>query len=194
MELLGTVREVGEYPLPNASIYMSMKEYGTVIEIHDPPEGLRAGMTAQVAIQVHQIDRAVQVPLQAVIERDDRFFTIVTSDDGTIAAQEVTLGLSNETSVIVEDGLQVGQKVVLAPQNYEAYVSLPPAKEKPAKKTLIAARDEPERLPGMKAPKASARSGDSDGERGPAPDAKPKKEKPKKVNAAGSEKRVLAKP
>ncbi len=194
MELQGVVREVGEYPLPNASVYMTMKEYGTVIEIHDPPEGLRAGMTAQVAIQIHQIDRAVQVPLQAVIERDDRFFTIAASDDGTIAAQEVTLGLSNDTSVIVEDGLQVGQKVVLAPQNYEEYVALPPAREKP-KKLVAVAPDEAERLPGMKAAKNNARSADSgESSRDSESDAKPEKKKPKKVNPAGSEKRVLAKP
>ncbi len=193
MELSGTVREVGEYPLPNASVYMSMKEYGTVIEIHEPPVGLRAGMTAQVAIQIHHLDRAVQVPLQAVIERDDRFFTIVTGVEGTIAAQEVTLGLSNETSVIVEDGLQAGQKVVLAPQNYEEYVSLPAAKEKPAK-PLLAKREDPEQLSGMKATKAANRSADSEGAREPGPDAKPKKDKPKKVNAAGSEKRAMAKP
>jgi RND family efflux transporter MFP subunit len=190
MELQGTVREVGEYPLPNASVYMTMKEYGTVIEVHDPPPGLRAGMTAQVAIQVQQIERAVQVPLQAVIERDDRFFTIVATDEGTLAAQEITLGLSNDTSVIVEDGLQVGQKVVLAPQNYEEFVSLPAAREKPAK-TLLAKREEAEQLPGLKAPKPAREaqaSRDSD------TDARSKKEKPRKVAAPGNEKRAMAKP
>jgi RND family efflux transporter MFP subunit len=189
MELTGLVREVGEYPLPNASVYMTMKEYGTVIEIQDPPEGLRAGMTAQVAIQVHQRERATQVPLQAVIERDDRHFTIVMSDEGTIAAQEITLGLSNDTSVIVEDGLQVGQKVVLAPQKYEEFVALPAAKEKPAP-ALLAKREDAEQLPGMKAPKATARSADSASEAEP----KPKKDKPKKPNAAGNDKRAMAKP
>lgn len=191
-ELQGTVREVGEYPLPNPSALMTMKEYGTVIEIHEPPAGLRAGMTAQVAIQVQHIDRAVQVPLQAVIQRDDRFFTIVTNDDGTIAAQEITLGLSNETSVVVEDGLQVGQKVVLAPQNYEEFVSLPAAKEKPAK-TLLAKREEAEDLPGAKSSK-SARSASSGSGRDEVADARPKKDKPKKVNAVGHEKRAMAKP
>jgi len=193
MELFGTVREVGEYPLPNASVYMTMKEYGTVIEIHQPPEGLRAGMTAQVAIQIHQLERAVQVPLQAVIERDDRFFTIVSSEDGSIAAQEVTLGLANETSVIIEDGLQVGQKVVLAPQNYETYVALPAAREKPAKTLAEALPAEPEQLPGMKGPE-TARATEGGSPAGADPEARPEKKKPKKVAPAGSEKRVLAKP
>lgn len=192
MELQGTVREVGEYPLPNPSALMTMKEYGTVIEIHEPPTGLRAGMTAQVAIQVQKIDRAVQVPLQAVIQRDDRFFTIVTGDDGTIAAQEITLGLSNETSVVVEDGLQVGQKVVLAPQNYEEFVSLPAAKEKPAK-PLLAKREEAEDLPGLK-PAKTARTTSSGSDRNETPEARPKKDKPKKLNAGGNEKRAMAKP
>ena len=45
------------------------------------------------------------------------------------------MGLSNDKSVVIENGLSPGQTVVLAPQNYEEFVSLPPATGKPKSKT-----------------------------------------------------------
>ncbi len=125
-ELLGTVREISEYPLPAASSYSTMKEYAAEIDIHDPPAGVRSGMTAQAAIEIAKIARAVQVPLPAVLERGKRFFCLVTQD-GELTAQEVSVGPANEQSVIINDGLNEGDQVLLAPQTYEARVTLPEA-------------------------------------------------------------------
>lgn len=140
VEMLGTVREVSEYPLPSLIPYTTIKEYATEIDIHDPPDGLRAGMTSQVAIEVRKLDKAVQVPLQAVIQRDNRFFCLVTLEGDRIEAKEVAVGLSNEKSVIIEDGVFAGQAVVLAPQNYEDLVSLPAATGKPKAKPPTTAK------------------------------------------------------
>ncbi len=126
VELTGTVREVSEYPLPAASSYSTMKEYATAIDIIDPPPGVRSGMTAQTSIEVEKLDEAMQVPLQAVLERGDRFFCIV-EQDGDLIAREVSVGHSNEQSVVIKNGVNTGDRVVLAPQNYEAHVNLPPA-------------------------------------------------------------------
>jgi multidrug efflux pump subunit AcrA (membrane-fusion protein) len=134
VELTGTVREVSEYPLPAASAYSTMKEYATAIDITDPPTGVRSGMTAQASIEVEKLDEAVQVPLQAVLERGDRFFCIV-EQDGEYTAREVNVGRANEQVVVINDGVQSGDHVVLAPQNYEAHVVLParaPKAEEPA--------------------------------------------------------------
>jgi RND family efflux transporter MFP subunit len=134
VELTGTVREVSEYPLPAASAYSTMKEYATAIDITDPPAGVRSGMTAQASIEVEKLDEAVQVPLQAVLERGDRFFCIV-EQDGEYTAREVNVGRANEQVVVINDGVQTGDHVVLAPQNYEAHVALParaPKAEEPA--------------------------------------------------------------
>lgn len=130
VELTGTVREVSEYPLPAASSYSTMKEYAAAIDINDPPPGVRSGMTAQSAIEIEKLDDAVQVPLQAVLERGDRFFCIV-AQDGDLIAREVSVGHSNEQAVVINGGVNVGDHVVLAPQNYEAHVELPPAVAKP---------------------------------------------------------------
>lgn len=139
-EMQGTVREVSEYPLPSQIAYSTFKEYATEIEIHDPHEGLRAGMTAQVAIEVQNLDKAVQVPLPAVMERDKRFFSMVVLEGSRIEAREVVLGLANDKTVVVESGLDTGQSVVLAPQNYEDVVVLPAATGKPKPKAPAAPR------------------------------------------------------
>jgi RND family efflux transporter MFP subunit len=140
-ELTGTVRSVSEYPLPAASLYSSIKEYGAEVTIDAPPHGVRSGMTAQVAIQVEQRENALQVPVQAVLERGKRFFCLVADND--LEAREVSIGSANEQSVVIEKGLTAGEQVVLAPQIYESQVHLPeaeprspslaPALEKPAK-------------------------------------------------------------
>ena len=122
VELTGTVREVSEYPLPAVSVYSTMKEYAAAIDILEPPAGVRSGMTAQASIEVEKIDQAVQVPLQAVLERDDRFFCIV-EQNGEFVPRELLVGHSNEQAVIINDGLQPGEKVVLSPQTYETRVN-----------------------------------------------------------------------
>lgn len=125
-ELNGTVRDISEYPLPAASAYSTMKEYAAEIDIHEPPPGVRSGMTAQAAIEVAKIDRAVQVPLPAVLERNKRFFCLVTQD-GELTAQEVSVGPANEQTVVINDGINEGDQVLLAPQSYEGSVTLPEA-------------------------------------------------------------------
>lgn len=126
-QLEGIVQSVGEYPLPNVIPYSTVKEYSAEVEIKNPPEALRSGMTAKVAIQVSSIDQAVQVPLQAVLEREDRHFCFVTGNDGHMEAREIELGPSNDAMVVVKKGLDPDEQVMLAPQNYENQVDLPPA-------------------------------------------------------------------
>ena len=129
LEMMGTVREVSEYPLPAGGPYSTMKEYATYIDILDPPPGVRSGMTAQTAIEVEKLDQAVQIPLQAVMERGDRFFCIV-EQDGEFSGREVSVGHANDQVVVINDGLQPGERVVLAPQNYESNVHFEPASPK----------------------------------------------------------------
>jgi HlyD family secretion protein len=139
MELMGRVRSVSEYPLPQASVYSLTKEYGAEVDIEDPPGGVRTGMTAQVSIEVQRLEEALQVPIQAVLERGDRFFCLMPVKNGLIP-REVAVGASNDQSVVVEDGLTAGDKVLLAPQSYEDQVQLPAA---PPKKKVTKTSKEP---------------------------------------------------
>lgn len=111
--LIGKVTEVSEYPLPAVSVYMDhVKEYEVEIEIQSPPKDLRPGMTAEVKVLVQKIDEAMQIPIESVIERDGRFFCGLASDEGIIT-REINVGDANETDVIVLDGLQRNDNVIL---------------------------------------------------------------------------------
>ena len=134
MELVGTVRSVTEYPLPAIYSYSASKEYGAEIIIDGSPKGVRSGMTAQVAIEVQRRDSALQIPIQAVLERGKRFFCFVAGEE--IEAREVAIGAANDQSVIIEKGLSSGEQVLLSPQSVEADVPLPdpaPTPESPTK-------------------------------------------------------------
>jgi HlyD family secretion protein len=124
-ELQGVVQSVGEYPLPSLIPYSTVKEYAAEIEITNPPEALRSGMTAKVGIQVAALESAVQVPVQAVLEREDRHFCFVPDGDGHLEAREVELGPMNDSTVVIKKGLSPDEQVFLAPQNYENQVTLP---------------------------------------------------------------------
>jgi RND family efflux transporter MFP subunit len=139
-EMAGTVRDVSEYPLPSLTSYSTIKEYAAEVEIHKPLDGLRVGMTARVSIEVEKLDSALQVPLPAVFQRNNRYFCIVALEGNRIEAREVAVGLANDMSVIIERGLSAGEAVVLAPQNYEEYVSLPPVVGKPKGRAPAAAK------------------------------------------------------
>ncbi len=139
MELMGRVRSVSEYPLPQASVYSLTKEYGAEVDIEDPPAGVRTGMTAQVSIEVQRREEALQIPIQAVLERGDRFFCLMPVKNGLVP-REVAVGASNDQNVVVEDGLAAGDKVLLAPQSYEDQVQLPAA---PPKKKVTKTSKEP---------------------------------------------------
>jgi hypothetical protein len=141
----GTVRSISEYPLPASTVYSTIKEYAADISIDEPEKGVRTGMTAQVAIEVKRLDEALQIPVQAVLERGKKFYCIVTHDEDNLTVRKVAVGASNGQTVIIKDGLNLGEDVLLAPQNYEEEVTFPeivpgeePAANRPPRPKLAA--------------------------------------------------------
>jgi len=114
LQMVGRVTSVSEYPLPPLSIYMAhVKEYPVEIQIDNPPMDLRPGMTAQVNILVEQIEDALQIPLEAVLEREKVFYCAVPRQDGSLETRIIKVGSMNETEAVVLDGLSEGEIIVL---------------------------------------------------------------------------------
>ena len=65
-----------------ADALVSQEDVPVEVDIIDPPQGLRPGMTAKVAIMVARHAEAMTVPIQAVVERDGRHFAAVLNTDG----------------------------------------------------------------------------------------------------------------
>ena len=131
MVLEGTVRTVSDFPLPNTNVYNTTKEYAAIVEIHVPPHTVRPGMTAEVAIQIEQMDDVVQVPLQAVFERDHRHFCLLQNDGDELELREVQLGPVNEKFAVIRTGLNREDHVVLNPRSHEDDFSYPAAATEP---------------------------------------------------------------
>jgi len=127
-EMTGIVKKVDDYPIAG-SWWSTVKEYGTMIEIFDPPEGMRPGMTAEVRIQVAEMPDAIQVPVQAVVEHGGEHFCLVYSASGLTAAK-VAIGPTNDKFVVIERGVTPGQQVVVNPRGYVAAVDLPETNDK----------------------------------------------------------------
>ena len=124
LELHGRVAKVNEYPAPTSWYSASIKEYETVILIEESPPGLRPGLTAEVKILVEKLSDVVQVPVQAVFEHGGRHYCVLPDGKGW-RSREVQIGSTNDKFVVIRDGLQPGEKVVLGAAGYRDEVDLP---------------------------------------------------------------------
>ncbi|MEZ6092104.1 MAG: HlyD family efflux transporter periplasmic adaptor subunit [Pirellulaceae bacterium] len=113
VELLGRVTKVNRYAEPGGFFSSSVKEYACSIEIIDPPENIRTGMTAEVQIFVQQKTDALQMPIQGVYEHNQRTFALVREPDGKFATREIEIDATNDKLAAIGGGLEEGDEIVL---------------------------------------------------------------------------------
>ena len=88
------------------------KFFGVTIQIAESDARLRPGMSARVEIQVEERGSARFVPLEAVFEKDGRQVCYVWQRGG-FRPRPVVLGPSNRDFVVVQKGLEKGERVAL---------------------------------------------------------------------------------
>ncbi len=123
-EMLGRVKRVNKYAEPGSWFSSTVKEYATFVEIIEPPETIRTGMTAEVRIFVEQLPDALQVPVQAIYEFRGRYFCLKKAGDKWETV-EAKIGGTNDKTVTIIEGLTDGDSVVLDPRNYLDLMKLP---------------------------------------------------------------------
>lgn len=104
-------------PLPDAQsswLNPDLKVYNTDIRITGDTEGLHTGMSCKGEILVKEFDDTMYVPVQAVV-RESGAPTVYVADGPKVERRKVALGLDNNRMVQIEDGLQRGEVVLLAP-------------------------------------------------------------------------------
>lgn len=124
-EINGVVEEVSDYPAPTSFWLQNVKEYEAKVRIENPPPGLRPGFTAQVRIRVAEVPNVLQVPVQCVLEHGGKHYCLVVKSPGQLEPREVRLGLTNDKVVIIEEGLEEGEVVVLNAREFREKVNLP---------------------------------------------------------------------
>ena len=119
-EITGEVESVSEYPIPSVSRYTAhIKEYATEVLIHNPPAGIRSGMTAKVSILSERHERVLQVPLTAIFRKKGNTYCLVAKKNGIgFLLRPLQLGANNSSKVIVLKGLDEGEKVLVNPDSF----------------------------------------------------------------------------
>jgi hypothetical protein len=100
-----------------------LKIYNTTIELDNGGDMnlLRAGMNCTVEIIVDQYKETLYVPVQAVIRVGGQP-TVYVVDGDELKPRNVELGLDNNSMIRIVSGLEVGERVSLAPPLTEGAV------------------------------------------------------------------------
>jgi HlyD family secretion protein len=125
LKLTGRVKKVNRYAEPSSFFSSSIKEYATIIEIIDPPETIRTGMTAEVQIFVEQLDDALQIPIQGLYEHGDGMYTLIQDGPERFKTAKVKIGATNDTMASITEGLSENDVVVLNLREHLTLMDLP---------------------------------------------------------------------
>jgi membrane fusion protein (multidrug efflux system) len=97
---------------------------------------LKAGMNATMRVKSNGTEKAVIIPYKAVTEQLGEYFVYVPGDSSKVSQRKITLGKQLGYNVVVKDGLQAGENVVIqGQQNLKEgmKVKVVPATTSPAK-------------------------------------------------------------
>jgi RND family efflux transporter MFP subunit len=115
----GKVKSVAPLPDPHGFFVPAPpKVYTTFIELDQPRQELRPGMTADLEILVDRRDNVLSVPVSAVISQRGRTLVAVKKKNAkTYETRDVTLGITNDAYVEITRGLDPGDQVAVNPRN-----------------------------------------------------------------------------
>ena len=111
-EYQGEVVEVGLV----GTVQQGIVNFQISVELIDPDEEVRPGMTAAVNVVVSQLEDVLLVPNRAVRVLEGERVVYILTDDNQLEAVVLTLGSSSDThSQILESELAAGDEVILNP-------------------------------------------------------------------------------
>ncbi len=88
------------------------------ILVDNPDFRLKAGLTARVAIQTEVISNAVMIPQNSVLFRESGKEVFIVDDNQLAVVRKVTLGRMDGSDVRILDGVNPGDKLVVAGGQY----------------------------------------------------------------------------
>ena len=125
LSLTGRVTKVNRYAEPGSWFSSSIKEYAVFVEIVDPPEDIRTGMTAEAQIFVEQLDNTLQIPIEGLYEHGGEMYTLVRRGENEFQTIMVSMGATNNTMACIENGLNEHDEVVLNLRSHLSLMTLP---------------------------------------------------------------------
>lgn len=93
------------------------KSYRVRVSLDNPDNTVKAGLFAHTAVDILQRPQTIFVPQSAVLTRNGEQYVFVLREDGTVERHVVKIGLLNDVSEEILEGLAEGEKVVLTNQD-----------------------------------------------------------------------------
>ncbi len=136
----GEVTEVGSSPIQRSTGAATQNEaikFLVKVQIKNPPEGIKPGLSVQADVLTGFRADALTVPIQALVLRDEEskpgekragprreLEGVYVVDGGKVAFREIETGLLGEMAIEVTGGLKGGESIVTGP--FRALRSLNP--------------------------------------------------------------------
>ena len=98
----------------SAASSASVIYYYVTLDVDDPNDDLRLGMTARVDISTSQKENALVVPIAALKTNNSGSYVVVVHDDGSTENVMVQTGIYSDDYVEITSGLSVDDKVSIA--------------------------------------------------------------------------------
>ena len=93
------------------------KSYRVRVSLDNPDSTVKAGLFAHTSVDILQRPQTIFVPQSAVLTRNGEQYVFVLREDGTVERRVVKIGLLNDVSEEILEGLTEGEKVVLTNQD-----------------------------------------------------------------------------
>ncbi len=121
----GVVTKVNQYAEQGGWMASSVRKYAVLVRILNAPPSLIPGMKASVAIQTRMENDRVQVPVQGVYGVQGRYFCLVKKGENRFESREVQIDGDNSMAVVIKEGLEPGEEIVMNPGEYKSMLDLP---------------------------------------------------------------------
>ena len=116
-DLKGKVRKIHPYAFTKVSdLGIEQKRIRIDIQLEDNIKELRPGYDLDIKIVVEKIDDVLTIPKKALFLINGKDFVFV-NEDNKARLREVTVGIENDKKVEIIKGLDVGEEVILSPDN-----------------------------------------------------------------------------
>lgn len=114
----------GEVDFVGSAVSGDNRTFGIEVQVPNPGLGIKPGMVANVQVSRMVLDSALVVARHAVIRREDGYvvYVAVRAADGWRAeSRSVVPGPTRGEQVVIEDGLEPGERVVVVGQQRVAH-------------------------------------------------------------------------
>ena len=89
------------------------KVFQVVVNVDNPYQSIRPGMTTSNSIETSVIHNALSLPIEAVMSEGNLAY-VYKRDGGKVIRQQVELGVTSENDIVITRGLKRGDQVLLS--------------------------------------------------------------------------------